>query len=70
MKVVVKKKPKKIPTLLLLGAADERANTAPSLLHLPHETQFSQRLRPGGVSACSDQLSPESQLQFVVKAMF
>ena len=42
MKVVVKKKPKKIPTLLLLGAADERANTAPSLLHLPHETQFSQ----------------------------
>ena len=42
MKVVVKKKPQKIPTLLLLGAADERANTAPSLLHLPHETQFSQ----------------------------
>ena len=69
MKVVVKKKPKTIPTLLLLGAADERANTAPSLLHLPHETQFSQSLRPG-VSACSDQLSPESQLQFVVKAMF
>ena len=69
MKVVVKKKPKKIPTLLLLGAADERANAAPSLLHLPHETQFSQRLRPE-VSACSYQLSPESQLQFVVKAMF
>ena len=64
MKVVVKKKPKKIPTLLLLGTADERANTAPSLLHLPHETQFSQSFRPG-VSASvqiSSLPSPSSSL--------